>query len=127
MVINMKKTFFNFSISLFSTIILGIVCSLVLAILKNNNSISNNVATFCINFLSIIIFFVLGFMFSFMQKKKGLLNGLILIVLYLIIYFICKSFIETNTPIYLTISRNLAILLGSVFGVNISSKNAQTN
>ena len=66
-------------------------------------------------------------MFSFMQKKKGLLNGLILIVLYLIIYFICKSFIETNTPIYLTISRNLAILLGSVFGVNISSKNAQTN
>ena len=123
----MKKTFFNFSISLFSSIILGIVCSLILAILKNNNSISSNVATFCINFLSIIIFFVLGFMFSFMQKKKGLLNGLILIVLYLIIYFICKSFIETNTPIYLTISRNLAILLGSVFGVNISSKNAQTN
>ena len=39
----MKKTFFNFSISLFSSIILGIVCSLVLAILKNNNFILCNI------------------------------------------------------------------------------------
>lgn len=123
----MKKTLFNFSISLIITILLGIIISLILAILKNNNSLSSNAADICITSLSIVIFFILGFIFSLKQRKRGLLNGLILTILYLIVYFIINSFMEKTTPIYLTISRIVAIMLGSLFGVNLVSKNDQTN
>ena len=123
----MKKTLFNFSISLIITILLGIIISLILDILKNNNSLSNNAADICITSLSIVIFFILGFIFSLKQRKRGLLNGLILIVLYLVVYFIINSFAEKTTPVYLTISRIVAIMLGSLFGVNLVSRNDQTN
>ena len=82
----MKKSIFNFSMSLIITILLGIIISLILAILKKNNIINSNICEICIISLSIIVFFILGFIFSFKQKKRGLLNGLVLIALYFIIY-----------------------------------------
>ena len=118
----MKKSIFNFSMSLIITILLGIIISLILAILKKNNIINSNI---CIISLSIIVFFILGFIFSFKQKKRGLLNGLVLIALYFIIYFIVNSLMENTTPIYLTICRPVAIMFGSLFGVNLSPKNDQ--
>lgn len=121
----MKKSIFNFSMSLIITILLGIIISLILAILKKNNIINSNICEICIISLSIIVFFILGFIFSFKQKKRGLLNGLVLIALYFIIYFIVNSLMENTTPIYLTICRPVAIMFGSLFGVNLSSKNDQ--
>lgn len=122
----MKKTLFNFSMSLIITILLGIIISLVLALLKNNDVIENNIAEICITSLSIIVFFIFGFVFSFKQKKRGIINGLFLILLYFIVYFIVNSFSENTTPLYLTISRPVAIMLGSIFGVNLT-KSDQTN
>ncbi len=121
----MKKTLFNFSMSLIITILLGIIISLILTILKKNNIINSNVCEICIISLSIIIFFIFGFIFSFKQKKLGLLNGLILIALYFIIFFIVNNLLEKSTPIYLTLSRPAAIMFGSLFGVNLSPKNDQ--
>ena len=121
----MKKSIFNFSMSLIITILLGIIISLILAILKKNNIINSNICEICIISLSIIAFFILGFIFSFKQKKRGLLNGLVLIALYFIIYFIVNSLMEKTTPIYLTICRPVAIMFGSLFGVNLSPKNDQ--
>ena len=121
----MKKSIFNFSMSLIITILLGIIISLILAILKKNNIINSNICEICIISLSIIVFFILGFIFSFKQKKRGLLNGLVLIALYFIIYFIVNSLMENTTPIHLTICRPVAIMFGSLFGVNLSPKNDQ--
>ena len=123
----MKQTLSNFSISLFISILLGIISSLVLAILKSNNAIDANMSNICINVLSIVVFFVFGFIFSIKQRKKGLLNGLILTCMYLLFYFIIIKFSETTTPTYLTISRIVAIMLGSLFGVNLVNKDDQTN
>lgn len=123
----MKKSLFNFSISLISTLLLGIIISLILAILKNNNWISGNAINICTTSLSIIAFFIFGFIFSFKQKKGGLLNSLLLTIIYLIVYFITKSLNDVSTPVYLVISRIVAIILGSIFGVNLSSKSGQTN
>lgn len=123
----MKQTLSNFSISFFISILLGIICSLVLAILKSNNAIDANISNICINVLSILVFFVFGFIFSIKQRKRGLLNGLILISIYLLIYFIFIQFSESTTPIYLTISRIAAIMFGSLFGVNLVSKDDQTD
>ena len=123
----MKQTLSNFSISLFISILLGIISSLVLAILKSNNAIDANMSNICINVLSIVVFFVFGFIFSIKQRKKGLLNGLILTCMYLLVYFIIIQFSETTTPTYLTISRIVAIMLGSLFGVNLVNKDDQTN
>ena len=123
----MKQTLSNFSISFFISIFLGIACSLILAILKSNNAISANVSNICINVLSILLFFVFGFIFSIKQRKRGLLNGLILISLYLIVDFIFIQFSESKTPLYLTISRIASIMIGSLFGVNLVSKDDQTD
>lgn len=123
----MKQTLSNFSISLIISILFGIITSLILAILKTNNSITNNVAQISISVVSIAIFFLFGFIFSVKQRKRGLLNGLILITIYLLIYFITNSFYPSTTPLYITISRNGAIMLGSLFGVNIASKDDQIN
>lgn len=123
----MKKTLSNFSISLIISILFGIIISLILAILKTNNTINSNVAGICISVLSISTFFIFGFIFSLKQRKRGLLNGIILITIYLLIYFIVNTFNQSTTPIYVTISRNAALMLGSLFGVNIVSKDDQTN
>lgn len=123
----MKKILFNFSMSAFICILLGIIVSLILALLKTNHAISGNAIGICVTTLSILLFFLFGFIFSLKQKKRGLINGLALILFYLALYFIFASLDLTDTPVYLTVSRNAAILLGSLFGVNIASRNGQTD
>lgn len=122
----MKKTLFNFSMSFFICFILGVLIALLLAILKTNNALSAQAADICISSLSVVVFFLFGFIFSFRQKKRGLLNGLLLIAFYVAIYFILKSFGNASSPVYLTVSRGAAILIGSLFGVNLSPKSDQT-
>lgn len=121
----MKKTILNFSISFFSCLIFSIIFSLVLAILKNNNTITIGTANTMLTILSVLIFFIFGFLFSFKQKKRGIINALFLIALYLIVYFILKGLDKVTTPIYMIAARSGAILLGSLFGVNIAPKGAQ--
>lgn len=121
----MKKSLLNFSMSFLSCIILGIIISLILAILKTNNALTPNAANICLTSLTILLFFLFGFIFSYRQKKRGIINSLFLIALYLVVYFILKSLNVYESPKYMIYARSGAILIGSLFGVNLATKNDQ--
>lgn len=123
----MKKYLLNFSMSFFCSLIVGIIVCLVLAILKSNNSLDDNASNICLTVLTILLFFIFGFIFSFAQKKRGIINGLFLSAIYLIIYFILNALNIYQSPLYITISRIASIMLGSLFGVNLASKGDRTN
>lgn len=123
----MKKTFLNLSISIISCILFSIIIAFILTLLKINNVLNSNSVDVIINVITVIMFFLMGLLFSLLQKKRGLLNALLIIAVYLFIFFITQTLFPKNIN-YLTLSfRILAIIFGSIFGVNLISKNDQTN
>lgn len=123
----MKKTFLNLSISIISCILFSIIIAFILTLLKINNVLNSNSVDIIINVITVIMFFLMGLLFSLLQKKRGLLNALLIIAVYLFIFFITQTLFPKNIN-YLTLSfRILAIIFGSIFGVNLISKNDQTN
>ena len=123
----MKKPFLNLSISIISCILFSIIIAFILTLLKINNVLNSNSVDVIINVITVIMFFLMGLLFSLLQKKRGLLNALLIIAVYLFIFFITQTLFPKNIN-YLTLSfRILAIIFGSIFGVNLISKNDQTN
>ena len=123
----MKKTFLNLSISIISCILFSIIIAFILTLLRINNVLNSNSVDVIINVITVIMFFLMGLLFSLLQKKRGLLNALLIIAVYLFIFFITQTLFPKNIN-YLTLSfRILAIIFGSIFGVNLISKNDQTN
>ncbi len=118
----MKNKLINFSISTLIVFISGLIFTLILSILSNFNLINfktNDILLICLSF---ILFFLFGFIFGFKEKKRGLLNGLLLSLLYIGFLFFLKKFNQNfeYSSIYITIARCSLIVLGSVVGVNIN-------
>ena len=118
----MKNKLINFSITTLIIFILGLISSLIISLLFSFsliNSKTNDIIMICI---SMVLFFLFGLIFGFKEKKRGLLNGLLLTILYILFLFTFKllnpSF--TYSSIYITLSRCSLIILGSVVGVNIN-------
>ena len=115
----MKKILINFSFSLIISLLFGLIICFILALLKQNNIVNNNFVNIVINIFSILLFFLFGFLFSIKQKRLGLLNGLALVLINVFLYFILSVVNISTSPIFMVVFRSLAILLGSIFGVNI--------
>ena len=118
----MKNKLINFSISTIIVFISGLIVTLIISLLSNFNIINiktNDILMIC---LSLILFFVFGFIYGFKEKKRGLINGLLLSILYKAFLFILKKLNPTfeYSSIYITIARVSLIVLGSVVGVNIN-------
>ena len=62
-----------------------------------------------------------------LQKKRGLLNALLITLVYLFIFFITQTLFPKDINYLTLIFRILAIIFGSIFGVNLISKNDQIN
>ena len=123
----MKKSLINFSMSFLISFILGVLISALLSLITTFTSMNSTVLTIISSISTSIVFFIFGFIFSIKQRKKGLLNVLICCLFYLIIYFIFKWDNLSSSPFYIILIRLTSIILGSIFGVNVISKNDQTN
>jgi len=123
----MKKTILHLSISIISSLLLAIIISFILAILKVNNIVNSSSVEIILNILTVVIFFLMGFIFSLMQKKRGLLNALFIVLIYLFLFFITQTLSPKNINYLTMIFRIIAVIFGSIFGVNLISRNDQTN
>ena len=111
----MKNKLINFSISTIIVFISGLIVTLIISLLSNFNIINiktNDILMIC---LSLILY-------GFKEKKRGLINGLLLSLLYIAFLFFLKKLNPTfeYSSIYITIARVSLIVLGSVVGVNIN-------
>lgn len=121
----MKHKLINFSISLLSVIILGFLLILVITLLSNASIINHDMNDNIILVISFVLFFAFGFIFAFKEKKRGLLNGLLLVILYLIIAYSFLSLRKEEIDLsknLIIVGRSLLLLSGSVLGVNLSSR-----
>ncbi len=72
---------------------------------------------------SFIIFFLFGLIFGKKTKTKGLINGLVLALIYglfLLVYYLLESKEWTVHTTIVNIARALLIVSGSVIGVNLN-------
>ena len=120
----MKRKFANISLSFISVIILGVILSLTISLLSSLQVISITVNDNLLLALSLVLFFVMGLIFGLVEKKKGLLNGLLLTCIYLIVIYSIKLINKDYqiSSIYIVLTRSLLIIIGCIIGVNIKSK-----
>lgn len=120
----MKRKFANISLSFISVIILGVILSLTISLLSSLQVISITLNDNLLLALSLVLFFVMGLIFGLVEKKKGLLNGLLLTCIYLIVIYSIKL-INKNyefSSIYIVLTRSLLIIIGCIIGVNIKRR-----
>lgn len=121
----MKKYFANLSLSILFLFIATLIFSLILSILSYNNVITLELSQTITMVLSFIAFFIFGLLFGRKVQKKGLLNGLVLVLIYglsLLVYYLLERKPWTLNTTIINAARALLIVTGSVIGVNMKHK-----
>ena len=120
----MKRKFTNISLTFISVIILGVILSLTISLLSSLQVISITLNDNLLLALSLVLFFVMGLIYGLVEKKKGLLNGLLLTCIYLIVIYSIKLINKDYeiSSIYIVLTRSLLIIIGCIIGVNINHK-----
>ena len=124
----MKQKLTNISLTFLSIIILGVVFSLIVSLLSTLKIISIQVNDNLLLGLSLGLFFLLGLIFGLIEKKKGRLNGLLLTMIYLILFYTLNLINKDYelSSIYIILSRSLLIIVGCILGVNIKSRKSRS-
>ena len=76
--------------------------------------------------VSFIVFFLFGLIYGKKSKTKGLVNGLVLALIYglfLLVYYLLEGKEWTTHTTIVNIARALLIVSGSVIGVNLNKNN----
>lgn len=123
----MKKTVTTISMAFFALLFFGLIFSLILSLLSYKNVISVQSGEWIMYITSIIGFFALGFFSGFRIKKRGLLIGISLSLVYLILAFILRLFHLTSTTLLhrlMVILRIVILNVSAILGVNFASKKA---
>ena len=110
-------------------IILGVILTLTISLLSSFHVISINVNDNLLLALSLALFFLLGLIFGLVEKKKGLLNGLLLTLIYLVIVYSYKLIDKDFqfSSVYIIVSRCLLIVVGCIIGVNLGARRLKSN
>jgi putative membrane protein (TIGR04086 family) len=109
----MNSIFKSYALSLLFIFISILINALVLTILNINNLISYKTSNIIIAISSNVIFFISSLLLGMKIKKKGLINGIILSLIYIFISSLIGLYI------YNAIIKSLLITIGSIIGVNI--------
>lgn len=123
----MKKTVTTISMAFFALLFFGLIFSLILSLLSYKNVISVQSGEWIMYITSIIGFFALGFFSGLRIKKRGLLIGISLSLVYLILAFILRLFHLTSTTLLhrlMVILRIVILNVSAILGVNFASKKA---
>jgi len=115
----MKTTLKSYTISLIFILLSTFIFSLVLTILKQNNLINLTTSNITSSILSLLLFFIGALILGIKIKKKGLVNGIILSMVYVAINLIIGFNLTNVTSIIKFISKILLIILGTIIGVNL--------
>lgn len=117
----MKQKFINISLTFISIIILGVILAITISTLNSFNIISLTVNDNLLLALSLVLFLLLGFVYGLVEKKRGMLNGILLSIIYLIIVYGIKLINKDYqiSSVYIVLTRCLLIIVGCIIGVNI--------
>lgn len=121
----MKKTIANISMSFFALLFFGLIFSLILSLLSYKDVITVQSGEWIMYISSLIGFFALGFYSGFKTKKRGLLIGISLSLIYVIFALILRFFGLTSTGLLsrlMLIARIVILNVSAVLGVNMGSK-----
>lgn len=118
----------NFISVFLKSIVISMICSLllifVLSFLVSNTNLKESIINPSVIFISAISIMIGGFLVSKKIKKKGILCGALLGIIYMILMYIISSFMNMNFSINLNaiIMIGFGILggaVGGILGVNI--------
>lgn len=121
----MKKTIANISMSFFALLFFGLIFSLILSLLSYKDVITVQSGEWIMYISSLIGFFALGFYSGFKTKKRGLLIGISLSLIYVIFALILRFFGLTSTGLLsrlMLIARIVILNVSAILGVNMGSK-----
>lgn len=121
----MKKTIATISMSFFALLFFGLIFSLILSLLSYKDVITVQSGEWIMYISSLIGFFALGFYSGFKTKKRGLLIGVSLSLIYVIFALILRFFGLTSTGLLsrlMLIARIVILNVSAVLGVNMGSK-----
>ena len=120
----MKKVIINYLFSLMFLVVLSFLTSIVISLIAFNKDI--NINKIIIIVISFLVFIGTGIFFGFLNKKQGLLRGIILALIYGLMVAIFYLFIDKinadNSTYIISIAKAFALIFGSIIGVNLRSK-----
>ena len=108
----------------FISIIISIILLVVLALLLAYTAIPENIISYAIIIICVISILVGSFFSSIKIKKKGIVNGGIVGIIYILLLYLLSSLIEKNFAlntysIVMIIASFFAGCIGGVAGVNM--------
>lgn len=118
----MKQTIKSYTFTILFLFISTFISALTLTILKQINLLSYSASKITINILSMSLFFISAIILGLKQKRKGLINGLFLSIIYVIISLIIKTSLNNFIDILRFSSKILLIMLGTIIGVNLKKE-----
>lgn len=109
-----RNLIFSFSFLLISLFIAGII----IVLLHYNTEISLKTIRIVSLIISSILFLFSAVINGKLNKKRGIINGIIMSSIYLLVIFILKLF---NIEIILTsiIIKSILLIVGNILGVNL--------
>ena len=120
----MKKKFLKFIMPLLIFIITGLVITFLVSYLDYKEIIKPLTSNIILYSSSAILFFLFSFYLGMKAKKRGLLIGITLLLIYFLFNVTFKGitslFVLSNLLLFIT--KSLALIFGSVLGVNLSFK-----
>ena len=117
----MKTTIKPYVSSLLFILFSTFICSFILAILNQNKLISITTTNILTNIMSILLFFIASIILGMKIKKKGLINGIILSLIYISLNLIIGFNFTNYISVIKFISKIFVIILGAIIGVNLSN------
>lgn len=121
----MKKSLTTISMAIFSYLLISILLSLVISLLSYKGVISPFMSDTLTYGLSVLLCFITAIFFGYKSHKRGLLNGIKLVFLYILLTIILRFFcIEKATFIanIFLIIKLFSLIFGSIMGVNLYLK-----
>lgn len=115
----MKTTLKSYTLSLIFILFSTFIFSLILTILKRNDLINLTTSNVTSSILSLLLFFIGAIILGVKIKKKGLINGIILSIIYISINLIIGFNFSNFIYIVKFIGKIILIILGTIIGVNL--------
>ena len=123
----MKNFMFDFGKSLILSILLTFIALLLLSAVLNFTDVSENIISPSIIVISSVCIMIGSFIVSKKIKKKGILNGAILGILYMFILYIISSIANGSFALNVSSLAMIGIgiiagIFGGILGVNLNNK-----
>ena len=112
------KTIKNYLKTLIIFILLSIFSAFILTMIRFNTNLSLSIINIIKSILSLFIFLLTSIINGKLNKKRGLINGLIMTSIFLFCIIILKVF-NYEIKISLIIIKSIIIIIGNIIGVNI--------